>query len=96
MRRIKIKRTKSGLFGITILVIIICGIVAYNKVELDAQLTNKQAEISALEDKVDDLKEEQEKLKEDKIMTKEEIESIARDKLGLVYDNQIIFKPEDK
>lgn len=62
---------------------------------LRAECQKLATEQSQLEQKKKDLEKEQEKIKEKEkyMQTDEYIEDIAREKFGLVYDNEIIFKP---
>ena len=93
MRRIHIKRRKSGLFSLTLLVLSICIVVSYNKVTLQSKAQIKQEEYQKLEQEKKKLESKQKKLKEENELSKEDIESIARDKLGMVYKNEIVFEP---
>lgn len=60
--------------------------------EYDSMLTKQ----SQLEDKVETLKKDKEDIEEYKsyLKTDKYIEDMAREKLGLVYPNEIIFKAE--
>lgn len=90
-------RRKSGVMMISAVVLVLCFIFAYNSVGMKARI-QENAEVEA------DLRSqiaEQEQLKEDLVRESEYIQSdayieeIARDKLGLVHDNEIIFKKEN-
>lgn len=64
---------------------------------LKADCQRLQTEQSQLEQKKKNLEKEQEKIKEKKqyMETDKYIEDIAREKFGLVYEDEIIFKPAD-
>ncbi|BBF44779.1 hypothetical protein lbkm_3513 [Lachnospiraceae bacterium KM106-2] len=94
MRKIREKR-RASIFKVFLLVIVICSILTYNKLVLQKEANAKQVEATKLQKKVDQLKEEQKELKKDSKLTKKEIEKIARDRLGMVYEDEIIFRAED-
>lgn len=77
-------------------VMIICGVMAYKRVMLErderkaeeayqAALKRYEAQVTR-EEELDNLK--------IYIQTKKFIEDMAREKFGLVYENEIIFQPE--
>lgn len=91
------RERRTGVFMITGVVLILCFILTYNSFDMKASLREKSAEIEELQAQVD----EQEQLKEELakeseyINSDDYIEQIARDKLGLVNDNEIVFKKQD-
>ena len=95
MRRIKKKR--SGIGIIAIVVLIICGIVSYRRVGLEAMSADYKQRKVMLEAQIKEQEERATNIKnlETYVQTKRYIEDIAREKLGLVYDYEIIFKPEE-
>lgn len=64
---------------------------------LRANCQRLAAEQSQLEDKKKSLQKEQQEIKEKSkyMKTDKYIEEVAREKFGLVYENEIIFKPAD-
>lgn len=79
------------------LCLVVCGTMVYKTVSLKAQSSKYSAQI-------DDLKKEQKKLKDEEaelkdyqsyVKSKDYMEEVAREKLGLVYPNEIIFEPEE-
>lgn len=93
-RRLK-KGTGIGI--IAFVVLNICGIVAYRKIGLEDKLTELSDRKNEL---VSELQEEEERKIDIKnleayVQTKKYIEEIAREKLGLVYEYEIIFKEEE-
>lgn len=90
-------RRKSGIGIISILVLCICGIVVFKGIELNRRNIFAQEQINDLETSI----REQEELAKDisnysaYIETKRYIEDIARDKLGLVYEDEILIKPQE-
>ncbi len=88
MRRIYIKRNRRGLFGVSILVLVICGVFYYNTAVLNAKINSKKEQVSSLESNKKSLLEKQENLKDSLTLTDEDIEKIAREKLNLIYPDE--------
>ncbi len=82
---------------IAIMVLMVCGIVSYNRQELDKVNAKSAARISELKDNIDQQEEQAKEIQEKKayVQTKKYIEEMAREKLGLVYKDEIIFKAEE-
>lgn len=95
MRKIRIKKSRQGHFLAGILVLAICGVVSYNKTNLEKEYLKKQAQLDVYNQKLEEVQKEQDELKANQEATKEEIENIAREKLGLVYEDEIILKEEE-
>lgn len=100
-RMAKRKRRKKlspfTVFGVLIFCLVVCGLMIYKTALLHAQTVKYSVQI-------EELKKEQKKLKEEAAETKnyqsyvnskDYIEEVAREKLGLVYPNEIIFEPEE-
>lgn len=92
------KSNRRGMFVIAaIVLVLLIGLLVQSQ---DLANSNKQKEVkkAELEQQIKDEEirsEEIERLKED-IKSPEYIEKIARDKLGLVYDDEIIFKSSEE
>lgn len=86
------------IFGVIILTVTICGTVFYKQYKLKAQEQEYIAKLQTLEQEKEELEQEKDKIKEFSkyIKTDEYVESIAREKFGLVYPGEILFIPEDK
>ena len=84
--------------GVMVLCCVLCGSLMYKTVSLKAESAKYSAQISELKKEKKKLKEEKAEIKdyESYVKTKEYTEEVARDKLGLVYPNEIIFEPNDK
>lgn len=95
-RRKDKNRTGAGI--IAFVVIILFAIVSYNRIGLAEEINNKHTEISRLDDQIQDQEDRalDIKNKSEYVKSKEYIEEIAREKLGLVYKDEIIFKKDDK
>ena len=94
-RRIRVKRNKRGLFGVTILVVVICGVFYYSTLNLNAKINNLSEQKASYEKCRTELQKEQEELKHKTEVTLEDVEKEARDKLGMVYPDEILISPED-
>lgn len=94
-RRIRIKRNKRGFLGVTVLVLVICGVFYYSTLRLDAQINDLSEQQASYEKTKTELLKEQEKLKSKKEVTLEDVEKEARDKLGMVYPDEILLQPDD-
>ena len=92
MRRICIKRSRHGLLGVGTLVVVICVVLFYNTAVLEAKVNSQREEVASLEKNKKELLEKQEELKKSTGLTYEEIEQIAREKLNLVFPDEIILK----
>lgn len=91
------KKSKGGIIAISLVVMMLLTVIVYKGSELkekneayvlrEASL-NKQ--IAKEEARAKEL-EEYEKY----VQTKKYVEEVAREKLGLMYENEIIFKPDE-
>ena len=97
-KKAKRQSARSGVFMITAVVLVLCFVLTYNSIGMKASLREKDAQIEELQNQVD----EQEQIKSDLekesdyIKSDDYVEEIARDKLGLVHDNEIVFKKQDE
>lgn len=90
------KRKRTGLKLIAIIVFMMCGLVSYKKIDLDKKSMQYKQAIQEYNDDLADLEQEAEDIKElhTYVQTKGYIEQMAREKLGLVYEDEIIFEVE--
>lgn len=92
------RRNKKGTgTGIIVFVVLcICGIVAFGKIKLEDRKKSLDITMRNLETQIKNEKERAIDIKnlEAYVQTKKYIEEIAREKLGLVYEYEIIFKEE--
>ncbi len=95
--RKKRKKRRTGLGITALMVLLICGIVVYKRQELSKSNVRIEAKIKELQEDIKDAEEEAKDIKKKKayVQTQEFIEEMAREKLGLVYKDEIIFKTED-
>lgn len=92
------RRRRSGVFMITAVVLVLCFILTYNSFGMKASLREKNSQIEELQAQVDEQEQIKENLEKESeyIKSDDYVEEIARDKLGLVHDNEIVFKKQDE
>jgi cell division protein DivIC len=84
--------------GVLVLCGVICGTMVVKTVSLKAESAKYSAQISELERQQKELEDEKAEIEDYKsyVSSQEYTEQIAREKLGLVYPNEIIFEPDDE
>lgn len=95
MRRSNKKGTGIGV--IAFVVLILFAIVSYGRIGLGQERDAKEITISRLETRKQEELERKDEIADYKAYTKTKkyIEDMAREKLGLVYKDEIIFEPEE-
>lgn len=98
MRRRRKKLSRATVFGVIVLVSVLCGTLTYKQNTLKAQGKEYASQIKELEQQKKELQEEKKDLEEfrEYVKTDEYAEEVARDKFGLVYKGEIIFEPEEE
>lgn len=93
----KRRQNRLSMFLVTLVVVMILVVVAINRVEISKKMDANQAKIEQLEAQIADEEARAEEIKEYEkyTHTKAYVEEVAHDKLGLVYEDEILFK-EDK
>ncbi|HCA69556.1 MAG TPA: cell division protein FtsH [Lachnospiraceae bacterium] len=96
LRRSHKKGTGIGI--IAFVVLILFGIVAFRKIDLEKRSVQAKQKIEELDAQIAEEKERTEEIKnlEAYVHTKRYIEDVAREKLGLVYKDEIILKQEEE
>jgi cell division protein DivIC len=91
-------KSRTGIGIISFVVLMMFGIIAYRKVGLEEQGEKDKLQISKLEAQIDEQKDRKTEINNLKayMQTDKYIEDMAREKLGLVYKDEILFKAEDK
>lgn len=90
------RQNKFAMVSITFVVCLLFGVLIYNGHKLEQRIAENDVRIAELNSQI----EEEEQRTEDIYDLKEEMQSeeyiadIAQSKLGLVRENEIIFKPE--
>lgn len=99
-KRIRNRKSSNKLisFVIVLVVMILSVFLGMKGNEIKAQNTDARKQIEELKDQLSDAKQKSKDLDEYSkyVNTKQFVEDIARSKLGLIYPNEIIFKPESK
>lgn len=92
------KKKKHGYFAIAIIVLFLCGLVTYQKYDLLDTLERNQKQLDKLATEKESLLKAQDEIGdyEAYVQTKKYIEEVAREKLGLVYKDEIIFQAENE
>ncbi len=93
------RRSKNGtgVGVIAFVVLILFAIVSYKRISLEERKDTAEIKISRLQAQIDEEEERTTEINNLKarVQTKSYIEEIARDKLGLVYPDEYIFKREE-
>lgn len=87
----------SGLWIIVVMVMVVCCFLFIKKMDLDQEKAEYAAILDVKKKELADLEKESKSIEEYKVYvkTKSYIEKTAREKLGLVYEDEIIFEAED-
>ena len=90
------RRNRTGIYLVMLVAALFVGTLAVHGYSLRANCQKLATEQQNLKDKKKSLKKEQEQIKEQKEYRKTDqyVEDVAREKFGLVYDNEIVFKAE--
>lgn len=91
------RQNRFSMFLVSLVVVIILVVVAVKRVELGAKSEVNQARIEELNAQIADEEARAEEIAEYEkyTHTKGFVEEIAHDKLGLVYEGEIIFKQDE-
>ena len=94
----KKNENRFGMFMAIVTIFIVAVAVGYNSYSLREKQAAYKQEIAELESQIQDEEDRTKELEDlkDYMGTKQYVEEVAKDKLGLVYDNEIIFKKDDK
>lgn len=100
MARRRKKRRNQNKIGMRIVAVVVLALVVVvnaNSMNLRAKSGTYQERTDKLNAQIDEEKQRTKEIEDLKkyVNTKKYIEEVAKDKLGLVYDDEIIFKPED-
>lgn len=92
----KKKKSKLSFFILLAVVLAFCGYVVFRSVALNNTKSQLESEITDINAKIDEEEKRAEDLKEQETFmhTKKYAEEVAKDVLGYVYEDEIIFKPE--
>ena len=92
----KRNQNRFSMFLVSLVVLLIMAAAAWQSVGLQQKIDAKTREKEQLEEQIANEKERSLEIEEfgKEIQTKGYIEDIAREKLGLVYEGEILFKEE--
>ena len=90
-------QNRFSMFLVTLVVVMVMAVVAVRSVELKQKIEIKSQELQQVLEQIEAEKRREEIIEElsKEVQTKGYIESIAREKLGLIYEGEIIFKQDD-
>lgn len=90
------KKHKRSILAVCGVLLLLMAVVSVNSVTLKAQEEEYQVQISELESQIKDEKSRTKQIDklEEYVGTDEYVEDVAKDKLGLVHENEIIFKAQ--
>lgn len=90
-------QNRLSMFLVTLVVLMIMIVVAFDSVEIQRKIdeqTAKETELLA-EKEAEEIRAEEIEEYRKYTQTKRYVEEVAQDKLGLVYEGEILFKAED-
>jgi len=90
----KKKQNRFGMITVSAIVILFCSVIAFNNIKLKAKQDEYNKKIEALEAQIEDEHERTKELEEYEKYTKTSkyVEEVAKEKLGLVYEDEIVFE----
>ncbi len=90
-------QNRFSMFLVTLVVVLILILVQMGSLELKRKINTKAAEEAALQAQIEAEIERGEEIEKfgKEVQTKGYIENVAREKLGLVYEDEILFKQKD-
>ncbi len=90
------RKSKVSVIAISLVVMMLSAVITYKSIELKAKNEAYIQREESLSRQIEDELERKAELEEYEkyVQTKKYVEEVAREKLGLVYENEIIFKPE--
>ena len=95
MRKVrKRKKRRTGLKLIAVMVMFICGIVIFKRQDLEKEYHSKLLKKESLEQQIETENSVAKELEEKKayMQTKRFVEDVAREALGLVYKDEVLFQ----
>lgn len=93
----KKRQNRLGMFLVTIVVLMLLVVVSINSVGLRQKKEPYLEREQALQEQIDAEEERSEQIEEYRkyTQTKKYVEEVAKEKLGLVNEGEIIYKPEE-
>ncbi len=93
----KKNQNRFGMFLVTTVIVMMLVVVAINSIELKQKLAMYKAKEQMLTEQIAEEEKRTEEIAEYEkyTQTKKYVEEVAKDKLGLVHEGEIIFKNEE-
>lgn len=93
----KKRQNRMSMFLVTIVVVMIIIVVSIGSIQLKERKIQQQQVIDSLNEQIQVEEDRAEEIEEYRkyTQTKQYVEEMAKEKLGLVYEGEIIFKEED-
>ncbi len=93
----KKRQNKFGMFLVTTVIVMLLVVVSVKSIELKQKLTIYESKESVLKEQIAEEEERSADIEEYEkyTQTKKYIEEVAKDKLGLVHEGEIIFKDDN-
>lgn len=90
-------RNRLGMISITLVTVLLLGIFLMQTNALQGKLTAYDSRTAALQEALEDEQQRTEEIEETKkyMQTDEYAEEVARDRLGLVKENELVFQEEE-
>lgn len=90
----RLQRHKRSIIGICAVILLLVAVVSVNSITLRAKNKSYIAQETELKEQIQEEKDREAEIEdlESYVSTDEYIEQMAKDKLGLVHENEIIFK----
>lgn len=90
----KRNQNRFSMFLVSLVILMIMAAVAVKSMELQKKIDAKAAEVAQLEAQIAEERQREQRIEEfgKEVQTKGYIENVAREKLGLVYEGEILFK----
>ena len=97
-RKKRNSQNKIAMLSITFVVAVLFIAMMTKSLKLQQQISDYMTEIKAVESQMEEEKERTKEIDEikERMDTDEYVAEVAREKLGLVKDNEIVFKEEEK
>lgn len=91
-------KTKKGMWIVVVVALVLCGFMMFEQYHLSKTSKALAIQEQELETKIEAANDKKEALdnQEAYMQTSEYVEQVAREKLGMVKDNEILFKAQDK
>ena len=93
----KKRQNRLGMFLVLTVVLMLLVVVSFKSVELNQKQETIAAKVKALQEQIDAENARTQEIEEYRkyTQTKKYVEEVAKDKLGLVKEGEIIYKPKD-